>query len=144
MQKRARYLAPGKLWMWGWGWAHTRHTTVPHRRHSPTMSRAQAVDRDRGYLRGAVVRGGSLVVCHIIGEAKERAARPGGGVLGSLTQRSVPVISRLRYWMRFSRNWRQVRERSCSELRSSEDASWLAMLAVRQSVTVVGNGGRSE
>lgn len=46
----------------------------------------------------------------------------------SLQHRRVWVTSWLRYSSRFARNWRHVRERLCSELRSSSDASCVTIL----------------
>ena len=98
----------------------TRHTTVPQRWHSPTMSRAHLpifplVIRPIEEL--------DPLLAHAWYDTRTHSASLAPGVASSLTQRRLWLTSCLRYWSRLARNCLQVLERSCREFRSSRLAS---------------------
>lgn len=121
--------------MSGRGWVRavrqrTRQTTIPHLRHSPTMSRAQRPTLPlviRPGCRDPLLKPLLLhAVCAAISSRPRRAL----GARASFEQRRVCVTSWLRYWSRFARNCRQVLERSCREFKSRCEASSETMLFV--------------
>ena len=98
----------------------TRHTTIPQRWHSPTMSRAHLP------ILPLVIRPIEKLdplLAHAWCDTRTRSASLAPGVASSLTQRRLWLISCLRYWSRLARNCLQVLERSCREFRSSRLAS---------------------
>lgn len=106
---------------------HTLHTTTPQRRHSATRSLAhlptlplviRGLSRVEGTWEAEVV-----LRCWLI-----RCVRWFDMSVSSFVQWRVCLISWERYWIRLVWNWRQVRERSCSELRSRLAAIWQTML----------------
>lgn len=98
----------------------TRQTILLHFLHSPTISRAQ------GPTLPLVKRLDVLFVRYICGAALLPDPAASSGV--SFSQHNVKVLSIVRYCSRFARNWRHVRDRSCSVLRSSRLASCETML----------------
>lgn len=101
----------------------TRQTILLHFLHSPTISRAQ------GPILPLVIR--SVFFKRNIRAADDAWAFWSRSPLSSgnsFWQRSVSALSIFRYWSKFARNWRHVRERSWSVLRSSRLASCETML----------------
>lgn len=105
-----------------------RHTTVPHRRHSPTMSRAH--DPTRPLVMRPIFSplGPMVLLFQALRMERRPSARRGPGVVDSFEQRRARVMSCERYCRRFARNWRQVRDSSWRVFRSSREASWETML----------------
>lgn len=119
----------------GWGFVravgqHTRQTTIPHLRHSPTMSLAQRPTLPlvmRPGCRDPLLK---PLLRHAACAASSSRPKRALGARSSLEQRKVCVTSWLRYWSRFARNCRQVLERSWREFRSRCDASSETILHV--------------
>ena len=103
---------------------HTRHTILLHFLHSPTMSRAQGPTLPLVKRRDACFVGYMLGLPWPWGSVSNSAADTGD----SFMQRNVSVFSMVRYCSRFARNWRQVRDRSCSVFKSSRLANCETML----------------
>lgn len=105
-------------WTAGWGeLLRTLQTTAAHRWHSATMSRAQRATRPLVSALPPAGRSAAPAPCACRSPAST-----------SKSQCSVCRMSWSRYSRRLARNCLHVRDRSCSELRSSSRASWRTML----------------
>lgn len=106
----------------------TRHTTRPHRLHSPTMSRAQAPTLP------LVIRPmrtpPAPYVFHAWCDSRRRSPSLRPIPTSSFSQRRVCAMSWVRYWRRFARTWRHVRDSSWRVFRSRKLAIWEMMLTV--------------
>lgn len=117
---------------------HTRHTTVPQRRHSETMSRAHSP------ALVSLGRRASSMYQRLVARARNCIVVWGSTGTCSLEQCSVETRSILRYCSTSARIWRHVRDRLSSVLRSIQAAMDMMMLGCVHSAFPVPAKGSHE